>query len=171
LTALVGHRFRDVVPVVERIEAIYASPETDALDTLELVDGHVFERFSRPQMLDGKMVGRVWSYSDVTDRRRAEEAAREEARVLDLLNRTGAAISSTLELDALLQKVTDAARELSDAEFGAFFYTPPTNRATSISSTPCRGLPAKRLNRSANRVPRRCSAPPSTARHRCAVMT
>ena len=87
-----------------------------------MTDGRVFERYSRPQWLDGRPVGRVWSYRDVTDRRRAEEAVREEARMLDLLNRAGAAISSTLELDVLLQKVTDAGRELSEAEFGAFFY-------------------------------------------------
>ncbi|HET9206119.1 MAG TPA: ATP-binding protein, partial [Burkholderiaceae bacterium] len=103
-------------------ESLYALPDTEALDVLEMTDGRVFERYSRPQWLDGRAVGRVWSYRDVTDRRRAEEAAREEARVLDLLNRTGAAITATLEIDMLLQKVTDAGRELSEAEFGAFFY-------------------------------------------------
>jgi PAS domain S-box-containing protein len=122
LAALVGHRFRDPHNLLSRIQHIYRSPHSDELDVLEMADGRVFERFSRPQQLDGRAVGRVWSYRDVTDRRRAEEAAREEARVLDLLNRTGQAISSTLDLPKLLQQVTDTGRELSDAEFGAFFY-------------------------------------------------
>jgi len=122
MVRLVGSRFRDPSDLGRRIESLYTLPDTEALDTLEMTDGRVFERYSRPQWLDGRAVGRVWSYRDVTDRRRAEEAVREEARVLDLLNRTGAAISSTLELDMLLQTVTDAGRELSEAEFGAFFY-------------------------------------------------
>ena len=122
MVRLVGSRFRDPSDLGRRIESLYTMPDTEALDTLEMTDGRVFERYSRPQWLDGRAVGRVWSYRDVTDRRRAEEAVREEARVLDLLNRTGAAISSTLELDMLLQTVTDAGRELSEAEFGAFFY-------------------------------------------------
>jgi PAS domain S-box-containing protein len=59
---------------------------------------------------------------EISQRKRAEEALREESRVLELLNRTGAAIASELDLMALLQTVTDAATELTGARFGAFFY-------------------------------------------------
>jgi PAS domain S-box-containing protein len=122
LALLVGHRFGDARQLAARIAEIYASPPADELDTLVFDDNLVLERFSRPQMLEGRVVGRVWSYRDVTARRRVEEAAHDEARLLDALNRTGAAISSTLDFDALLQIVTDAATQLSEAEFGAFFY-------------------------------------------------
>jgi PAS domain S-box-containing protein len=47
---------------------------------------------------------------------------REEARILELLNRTGITIASELDLERLVQTVTDAGRELSGAQFGAFFY-------------------------------------------------
>ena len=47
---------------------------------------------------------------------------RDETRVLELLNRTGTTLSSKLDLQALVQAVTDAATELSGAQFGAFFY-------------------------------------------------
>jgi signal transduction histidine kinase/CheY-like chemotaxis protein len=53
--------------------------------------------------------------------RKADEL-REETRLLDLLNRTGQAIASTLDQEQLLQLVTDAGTELSGASFGAFFY-------------------------------------------------
>ncbi len=59
---------------------------------------------------------------EITQRKWAEEALREETRLLEILNRTGAAIASELDLMALLQAVTDAATELSGAKFGAFFY-------------------------------------------------
>jgi signal transduction histidine kinase/ActR/RegA family two-component response regulator len=55
--------------------------------------------------------------------RLAEGALDEEKRILALLNDTGARLASQLELEALVQMVTDAGRELSGAQFGAFFYT------------------------------------------------
>jgi signal transduction histidine kinase len=61
------------------------------------------------------------------ERMRAEHASdqaalREESRMLEILNRTGQSIASQLDLDRLLQTVTDAATALSGARFGAFFY-------------------------------------------------
>ena len=122
LIRTVAHRFRDPRELESRIAAIYAAPPAQVVDTLLLTDGRVVERHARPQHVDARVVGHVWSYRDVTARRRVEDAMRDEARMLDLLNHTGAAIASTLDLSVLLQTVTDAATQLSGAEFGAFFY-------------------------------------------------
>jgi signal transduction histidine kinase len=60
--------------------------------------------------------------------RMREEHARDQAalldqsRMLEILNQTGQSISSQLDLDRLLQTVTDAATALTGARFGAFFY-------------------------------------------------
>ncbi len=43
-------------------------------------------------------------------------------RDLETLNRTGAAVASELELNRIVQMVTDAGVELTGAQFGAFFY-------------------------------------------------
>jgi PAS domain S-box-containing protein len=43
---------------------------------LRLRDGRVIERHSQPQLVDGKVDGRVWCYRDVTDREQAEEERR-----------------------------------------------------------------------------------------------
>ena len=57
------------------------------------------------------------------DLHRTKEALEDETRILDLLNKTGAMLASNLELEKLVQAVTDAGTQLSGAEFGAFFYT------------------------------------------------
>ncbi|HET8996505.1 MAG TPA: ATP-binding protein, partial [Acetobacteraceae bacterium] len=55
-------------------------------------------------------------------RREAAEQVAEEARRLKILNRTGSTIAAELDLERLVQSVTDAAVELVGAKFGAFFY-------------------------------------------------
>ena len=52
----------------------------------------------------------------------SEARLKDERRVLETLNATGAAIAAELELDAVVQTVTDAGVELTGARFGAFFY-------------------------------------------------
>lgn len=71
---------------------------------------------------DGRLSGMIGVVRDVTERRASEERARNEAQTLELLHQTGAALAAELNLDALLQRVTDAATQLTGAHFGAFFY-------------------------------------------------
>jgi len=71
---------------------------------------------------DGEFLGMIGVNVDVTDAREAEEALRQETRLLEIVNETGAAVAAERNLDAVVQKITDAGVELTGAEFGAFFY-------------------------------------------------
>jgi signal transduction histidine kinase/DNA-binding response OmpR family regulator len=56
------------------------------------------------------------------EQQRAADELREEAHTLETLNRVGRTLAAELDLQKTVQAVTDAATELSGAQFGAFFY-------------------------------------------------
>lgn len=58
----------------------------------------------------------------VLQRRSAEDLLREEAETLETLNRIGVTLAAEFSLERVVQQVTDAATQLSGAQFGAFFY-------------------------------------------------
>ncbi|MDN2709452.1 ATP-binding protein [Janthinobacterium sp. SUN118] len=70
----------------------------------------------------GQLLRWFGTSTDVDQVKRAQEALRDETRVLELLNNTGAALAGTLDLPALLQETVDAATHISGARFGAFYY-------------------------------------------------
>jgi signal transduction histidine kinase/CheY-like chemotaxis protein len=142
-----SQQFSDPVKFRVRIEEIYAASPPESFDILELADSRIFERYSKIQFLDGRNVGRVWSFSDITERRRADETLRDETRVLELLNRTGTTLSSKLDLQALVQAVTDAATELSGAKFGAFFYNVTDDTGDAFMLYTLSGAPREAFER------------------------
>lgn len=135
--------FVDRQAFVERIEAIYHSDEPTSFDVLELTDGRVVERQSSPQVLGGRVVGRVWTYRDITEQRQAEEALRDESRVLELVNATGRDLATRRDLRSAVQAVTDAGTQMIGAQFGAFFYNVTDESGETFLLYTLSGAPAE----------------------------
>jgi PAS domain S-box-containing protein len=76
-------RLKDPVRFHMRVGQLYAHPNEQSDDVIELRDGRIFERHSSPQQVRGKNVGRVWGFRDVTERTRAEEVRSKLAAIVE----------------------------------------------------------------------------------------
>lgn len=78
---------------------------------------------AKPISNDGQgAIGAVLTVRDDTERADVEDRLREASQRLEILNRTGASLAGELDLERVVQMVTDAGVELTGAQFGAFFY-------------------------------------------------
>ncbi|MCB5272692.1 putative signaling protein [Arthrobacter sp. SO5] len=66
-------QLKDPARFIEKVTALYAEPAAESHDVLDFHDGRTFERYSRPQKVANQVVGRVWSFRDVTPARIAQD--------------------------------------------------------------------------------------------------
>jgi PAS domain S-box-containing protein len=142
---------------VQRIAELQARPEAETFDVIGLKDGRTFERYVKPQRIDGKAVGVVISFRDITERKQAEaELENVHKQLLDASRQAGMAevatgvlhnvgnvlnsvnVSATLLADNLrkskasnLAKVTALLQE-HHAHLGAFMTTDPKGKQLPV---------------------------------------
>lgn len=94
------------------LRTLAENPKRKASGRLELKDGRTIEHYSRPQKVGAEIVGRVWSFRDVTEQIRVQEALREgEERYRKLFHNSRQAIYVTDPTGVFID-VNEAALEL-----------------------------------------------------------
>lgn len=101
LLAAVVEQLEDPEGFQGRVRALYAAPEEESYDEVRFRDGRVFERYSRPQRVGDDIIGRVWSFRDVTERETLLARATFLADASRLL--------ATLDADRALERIASLA--------------------------------------------------------------
>jgi PAS domain S-box-containing protein len=98
---------------------------------------------------DGTGTIREWvgTLTDIDDERRAAEAQQEEMTLAETLQRIGSALTSELDLERIVQTVTDAATSLTGAQFGAFFYNTVDRQGGRLTLFTLSGAPREAFER------------------------
>ncbi len=94
-----------------RIAEVYDS-SAESLDSIRLKDGRAFERFSRPLIRDGEEVGRVWSFRDVTERKRADQELQDREEKYRLLAENVRDLIWTMDLDRRFTYMTPSVADI-----------------------------------------------------------
>src|SRR5215467_13123174 len=93
----ISSQLKDPAGYLARVHDIIASAAPETFDVLQLKDGRVFERNSAIQLIKQRHVGRVWSFRDITQRKRAQDALANEKRVLEEIA-SGAPLATVLDV-------------------------------------------------------------------------
>ncbi len=79
LVAHVMDQLKNPGMFLENLDRLFADPMSTETELIELKDGRIYERYSQPQFMEGKPVGRVCCFRDITERNQAEEKLRHYA--------------------------------------------------------------------------------------------
>lgn len=148
---ILGQSFAIIFPPAERVQAeaqyhavFTGADQAPAFEaTVRRADGttRIVEARYAFTMHAGRRTAMLSIIRDITERKRIEAELRERTEMLEIVNRVGRKLGAELDLQQLVQAVTDAATGLTGARFGAFFYNLTDERGESYTLYALSGVP------------------------------
>ncbi|MEO5356301.1 MAG: PAS domain S-box protein [Nitrospirae bacterium YQR-1] len=80
LISYVLKQLSDPEEFLKKVNNLYDNPLKSSFDTIEFKNGRFFERYSQPQKMDNDVIGRVWSFRDVTTHKTAQRKLQSSER-------------------------------------------------------------------------------------------
>lgn len=106
-----ANMFIEPAAYLQQFAAIQPDSDQESFDTLCLADGRIFERKSKPARHGEQIIGRVFSFSDVTERKAIEKQLLDQNIHLEEL-----VAQRTVALSRQLADLTEAKKRLEDAQ-------------------------------------------------------
>jgi two-component sensor histidine kinase len=128
-----------VAPIVPRAEREFQAAIILGVSPRQKLDAEYAEFLK----LAAGHVGTAVANARSAELRRAREVplGGEETRTLEILHRIGAALADNLDLERIVQTVTDAATSLAGAQFGAFFFNVVDDNGGAATLYTVSGIP------------------------------
>lgn len=73
---------------IAKVNELYSKPFNESADEIIFKDGRVFERVSKPMLIENESYARVWSFLEITQRKHAEERTRKQKRIHEFIGLT-----------------------------------------------------------------------------------
>jgi PAS domain S-box-containing protein len=92
LLSLAAPQVRDARAFQQGVKHLYAKPEAVRCGVVRLKDGRLFQRYTQPQRVGDEIVGRVWSFRDMTHAHRLEAELR-QAQKMEAMGRLAGGVA------------------------------------------------------------------------------
>lgn len=126
------------------LQRVFATGKEETIEYSVAIPNHrwVYQSYIVPEFdLQGTVNSLIVITRDISEQRLADETLLEHVEIVETINTLGQSLSAELDLQKLVQAVTDAATELCGAEFGAFFYNLLDERGESYTLYTLSGVP------------------------------
>lgn len=124
LLDFVLNQLTDSDEFLKKVKYLYKNNSKESLDMVYFKNGKIFERYSRPQKIGNKIIGRIWDFRDITSQKKSEDVIRlNEEKFEEIFNYSPIAIK-LYNSKGELEKVNKATLEIfglkSDKEILGF---------------------------------------------------
>ena len=69
-----------------KVNELYTHPDRPSIDIIRFKDGKICQRNTQPQIIGQNIVGRVWSFREVTTEYKANEELKKHTQELEQMN-------------------------------------------------------------------------------------